>query len=66
MEDIVYFPGTWELELIGKWRSNMHDFEGSMSFGSEFPRGIFEVEMSCFKPHLISYFPGDESMSRSG
>ena len=37
-----------------------------MSFGGEFPRGVFEMEMSCFEPHLISYFPGDESVSRSG
>ena len=24
------------------------------------------MEMSCFKPHLISNFSGDESASRSG
>ena len=37
-----------------------------MSFGGEFPRGVFKMEMSCFEPQLISYFPGDESVSRSG
>ena len=44
----------------------MCDFERSVSFGSKFPRGVFKTEMSCFKPHLISYFPGDELVSRSG
>ena len=37
-----------------------------MSFGGEFPRGVFKMEMSCFEPHLIFYFPGDELASRSG
>ena len=44
----------------------MCDLKRSMSFGGEFPRGVFEMEISCFKPHLISYFPGDELVSRSG
>ena len=44
----------------------MCDFERSVSFGGEFPRGVFEMEMSCFKPHLIFYCPGNELVSRSG
>ena len=43
----------------------MCDLKRSMSFGGKFPRGVFEMEMSCFEPHLISYFPGDELASRS-
>ena len=39
--------------------------KGSMLLGSKFPKGVFEMEMSYFKPHLVSYFPGDESASRS-
>ena len=37
-----------------------------MSFGGKFPRGLFKTEMSCFKPHLISDFPGNKLASRSG
>ena len=44
----------------------MCDLKRSMSFRGKFPRGVFEMEMSCFEPHLISYFPGDESASRFG
>ena len=37
-----------------------------MSFGGKFSRGVFKIEMSCFEPYLISYFPRDKLTSRSG
>ena len=43
----------------------MCDFKGSMLLRSKFPRGVFKTEMSCFKPHCISNFPGDELVSGS-
>ena len=44
----------------------MCDFERSVSFGSEFPRGVFKMEISYFEPHLIFDFPENELASRSG
>ena len=44
----------------------MRDPQRSVSFGGELPRGVFKMEISCFKPHLIFNFPGDELVSRSG
>ena len=43
----------------------MGNFEGSHVFGCEFPRWIMKMEMSSFQPHLISNFPGYESVERS-
>ena len=36
-----------------------------MSFGSKFPRGVMQSEISGLKPDLISNFPGVEAASHS-
>ena len=57
MEDVVYFPGGWQAEMVGEGGKYLRYFKESLSFGSELPRGIVETEVCCFQPHIISNFP---------
>ena len=60
MEDVMYFPGGWQAEMVGEGGKHLRYFKGSLSFGSKLPRGIVEMEVHCFQPHLISNFPRGE------
>ena len=51
--------------MVGEWRKDLRDFKGSLLFGSWFPRGIVEMEICHFQPHLISNVPRGEALSIS-
>ena len=48
MENIIYFPGWWELELIYHRGNNLGDFKWFFSSGGEFLGGITEFQVFPF------------------
>ena len=65
MEDVVYFPGGRQVEMVSEQGKHLRDFKGSLSFGSKFPKGIVEMKICHFQPHLISNFSGEKVLSVS-
>ena len=45
------------METVGEQGKHLRYFEGSLSFGGQFPRGVVETKVGHFQPHLISNFP---------
>ena len=60
VENVMYFPGGQQAEMVGEGEKHLRYFKGSLLFGSELPGGITETEIRCFQPHLIPNFPGGE------
>ena len=48
VEDVVYFPGGWQVEAVSEGGKHLRYLKGSLSFGSEFPGRIVETEVCCF------------------
>ena len=48
MENIVYFPGRWELELICHRGNDLSDFKWSFSLGGKFLGEIMEFQVFPF------------------
>ena len=51
--------------MVGEQGKHLRYFKGSLSFGSQFSRGIVEMKVHCFQPHLISNFPRGKVLSVS-
>ena len=47
MEDVMYFPGGWQVESVSEWGKHLGYFKGALSFGSWFPRGVVEMKVCC-------------------
>ena len=45
MENIMYFPGWWELEFICHRGDDLSDFKWSFSSGGEFLGGVVEFQV---------------------
>ena len=49
--------------MVGEQGKHLRYFKGSLSFWSQFPRGVVEMKIGCFQPHLISNFPRGKVLS---
>ena len=43
--------------MVGERGKHLRYFKGSLSFGGQFPRGVVEMKIGSFQPHLVSNFP---------
>ena len=49
--------------MVCEWGKHLRYFKGSLSFGSQFPRGVVEMKIGCFQPYLVSNFPRGKVLS---
>ena len=59
MEDGVNFPSRGDAEMESHSGDDLLNFKQTNSFHLEFSWSI-HMEVGCFEPNLVSYFPGSE------
>ena len=58
MEDIVYLPMNWQLEVEVYMSNYLEDFERSISFWAQLLCGMRGMEICGFQPDLIPFSIG--------